>query len=136
MHACVLSENLINKPKACVMMNVYEVMIPIVAIISTFTFLTVAVYLFFSSRHKERMALMDHNLDATIFNLNQNGNRSLKSGLLFTMIGVGLILGDILERLGLLSEDVAYFAMVFLMGGLALVAYHSFVAKKGTPDDI
>ena len=117
-------------------MNVYEIMIPIVAIISTFTFLTITAYLYFSSRHKERMALMDHNLDATIFNFNRKGNRSLRTGLLLSMIGVGLILGDVLQRLRLLTEDVSYFSMVFLMGGIALVAYHLYMAKGDTPDEL
>lgn len=117
-------------------MNVYDFTIPIVAIISTFTFLTVAVYLLISSRHRERMELIERNLDASVFSTRKNGNRALKNGLLFSMIGIGLILGDVLERLGLLQEEVAYFAMIFLMGGLALLTYHTYVSKKKPEDEI
>ena len=117
-------------------MNIYAITIPIVAIISTFTFLTVAFYLLISSRHRERMELMERNLDASVFTPQKNENRSLKNGLLFTMIGIGLILGDVMERLSLLQEDIAYFAMIFLMGGLGLLTCHTYVSKKKPEDEI
>lgn len=116
-------------------MNIYEITIPIVAILSTFTFLTVSVYLYFSSRHNERMALIERGLDASILRVDKRGNRALKFGLLFVMVGIGLVFGDAFYRIGLLSEEVSYFSMIFLMGGLALLLYHFYLTKKEKVED-
>ena len=53
---------------------------------------------------------------------------TLKFGMLFVGIAVGILLGNILEVSTQLEEEVAYFSMVFLFGGAGLIINY-FVEK-------
>jgi len=44
-------------------------------------------------------------------------------------IAIGLFLGNVLSCTTELQQEVAYFSMVFIFGGLALVIFH-FIDKK------
>ncbi|MCD4679162.1 MAG: hypothetical protein K8S00_02125 [Bacteroidales bacterium] len=82
-------------------------------------------------RRKERMALIEKGVDASKLNYfkKQTTASSLKYGLLLIGIAVGLLLGDVLSVTTELQQEVAYFSMVFIFGGLALVIFH-FIDKK------
>ena len=82
-------------------------------------------------RRKERMALIEKGVDASKLNYfkKQTTAASLKYGLLLIGIAVGLLLGDVLSVTTELQQEVAYFSMVFIFGGLALVIFH-FIDKK------
>jgi hypothetical protein len=45
----------------------------------------------------------------------------LKYGLLFTGIGLGLIIANILVSTGAMDREAAYFSLVSLFGGIALI---------------
>lgn len=103
----------------------------VVAIISVFGFLAFLVFMFFSTRHKERMSLIEHGKDASLFSGNAPGHYStLKWGLLLVFIGMGLGIG--------LWFDVRYdndgplvtFPSVFIMGGLGLLTYYKMVKER------
>ncbi|MBK6347049.1 MAG: hypothetical protein IPN08_01785 [Bacteroidales bacterium] len=72
-------------------------------------------------RRKERMALLDRGLDPMSFEKKSNDFSSLKYGLLFTGIGCGLILANILVSSGVMEREAAYFSLVSLFGGIALI---------------
>lgn len=72
-------------------------------------------------RRKERMALLDRGLDPMSFEKNSDDFSSLKYGLLFTGIGFGLILANILVSTGAMEREAAYFSLVSLFGGIALI---------------
>lgn len=72
-------------------------------------------------RRKERMALIDRGLDPLSFESKSNDFSSLKYGLLFTGIGFGLILANILVNTGTMEREAAYFSLVSLFGGIALI---------------
>jgi hypothetical protein len=72
-------------------------------------------------RRKERMALLDRGLDPMSFEKNSNDFSSLKYGLLFTGIGCGLIIANILVSSGVMEREAAYFSLVSLFGGIALI---------------
>ena len=81
-------------------------------------------------RKKERMALLEKGVDASkLIFPRQSSSAPLKYGLLLIGISVGLLLGNILSVTTELQQEVAYFSMVFIFGGLALVIFH-FVDKK------
>lgn len=98
-------------------------MIPILAIIGTFGSIIILVYMFFSSRNKERMALIEHGKDAGIFKAAQSQIESLKFGIVAVMIGIGLLIGHLLEKAGL-PEFVAYFSMILILGGAGLTGFY------------
>jgi hypothetical protein len=100
----------------------------VTAIIFGFTY--AVIYLFV--RKRERLALLEKGVDAKIFlSPRKEQNFSpLKIGLLLIGIAVGLFMGDILYSSGILKiDDVSYFSMIFLFGGLALVISH-FIEKN------
>ncbi|MCB9016943.1 MAG: hypothetical protein H6541_14245 [Lentimicrobiaceae bacterium] len=72
-------------------------------------------------RRKERMALLDRGLDPTSFEKKSNDFSSLKYGLLFTGVGLGLLLANILVSTGAMEREAAYFSLVSLFGGIALI---------------
>lgn len=111
--------------------------IPIVAITSTFGAAVLIIYIIRSSLHRERMAMIEKGYDATLLkpaaNRDTGKYNSLKWGMVAIGVGVGLLLGNILESYVGMSDDVAYFSMIFLCGGAGLVLYYLIVSRqKGT----
>ena len=103
--------------------------IPIIAIISNFAAIIIWIYLFYTSRHRERMALIERGVDASIFRVNQDPTSALKYGLFLVFAGVGVLMGYLLEAIGL-PAFVAYFSMVLIFGGSGLVGFYSYAQKK------
>lgn len=106
----------------------------IVAIISVFSTIIVVAYLFFNSRHKVRMALIQHGQEATIFREDKDANSALKYGMVAVGLGLGLFAGSLLDSIGF--QDVsAYFGMMLFFGGASLILYYLIVKKKIITDD-
>lgn len=59
---------------------------------------------------------------------NYNTPASLKWGMVLLAIGLGLFFGNLLENLGIGSEELT-FALMFIVGGLAMIVYY-FIALK------
>jgi membrane associated rhomboid family serine protease len=83
------------------------------------------------NRNKERMAILQSGADPNLFkdDYRPARNTSLKLGILFISIAVGIIVGFIVQASYYLPDAVAYFASVFLFGGLGLLIT-VFVDKK------
>jgi len=89
-------------------------------------------YNFYSTRHKERLALIEKGADASLFNTGKEGSRSganwskftLKMGMLAMGVAVGIVVGAILSNANILNEDANYPAMIFFFGGLSLVVFY------------
>ncbi len=84
------------------------------------------IYLLVSARNKERMALIEKGADASIF-YNKNKRITpvwkvliLNLSLLLTGIGIGIIIGGILDYNFGIHGEVAYPGTIFLMAGLGL----------------
>ncbi len=98
------------------------------AIIAIGFFLSVfgIVYLFLSTRNKERLALIEKGADAGIFMKGkQNGSSVgkviiLNFALLLMGIGVGVFIALLLTTYTGLNTDAIYPAMIFTMAGLGL----------------
>ena len=85
-------------------------------------------YLYFSTRNKERLALIEKGADASIF---MKGKQQaapiwkvliLNLALLLMGIGIGIFIASILHyNLGV-DDDVAYPGTIFLMAGIGLFA--------------
>ncbi len=111
-------------------MNGPEILIPILAVGGFFASIIVWVYMHYSSRHRERMALIESGKDANIFEpTRRNRANALKYGIVGAMSGIGLLFGSILESFGMESE-VAYFSMTLLLGGIGLVGFYMLTNAK------
>ncbi|AUC85078.1 hypothetical protein CW731_07150 [Polaribacter sp. ALD11] len=102
-----------------------------VAIVFMFLFAIIfgIFYLFFSTRNKERLALIDKGVDATIFMKGQQNRKAapfwkiliLNLGLLAMGIGTGMFVGSILYKHLGFENEVAYIGSMFLCAGGALL---------------
>lgn len=90
-------------------------------------------YMYYTTRHKERLALIEKGADASLFNTGKvkTGTSfswskfSLKTGMLFVGIGLGVIAGAICESASVFAnEETGYISMIFIFGGLSLVLFY------------
>jgi flagellar biosynthesis protein FliQ len=96
-----------------------EILIPISLFLAIFG----VVYLYFSTRNKERLALIEKGLDASIFRMRENSSERviiLNLALLFIGIGVGVFIALLLSTYTSLDKGALYPAMIFLMAGISL----------------
>ena len=84
--------------------------------------------------NEERMAMIEKGADAKLFK-SQRGFIALRFGLLLIGAGIGLLVGSILENTYRMEEEVAYFSMLFLFGGLGLSASHYLETKQRAKED-
>jgi hypothetical protein len=108
-------------------MDAGEVIVPIAFFLVVFGI----VYLYYSSRNKERLALIEKGAEASIFygpKSERSGKWILKVGILAIGVALGVLVGAALESAGM-DHDVAYPASIFLFGGIALVAAY-FLARR------
>jgi hypothetical protein len=95
-----------------------EFLIPI----SFFAMIFGIVYIFV--RRKERLAMIEKGADPSIFKKRSHSPESLKWGMLFVGIGLGILLGKIFAAYSCLGDEASMFSMICLFGGLSLVIYH------------
>ena len=103
--------------------------IGLIAVIGMFSAIIIIAYLYINSRHKIRMSLIEHGQDATIFKEDKDLPSSLKYGMVAIGLGMGLFIGNILDRIGL-REGPAYLGSMLMLGGAGLVLYHLLTGKK------
>jgi len=103
------------------------VMVPIVSIVGAFIMI---VYLR-KYQNQERMSMIEKGVDPQLFNINRVRSTSgpLRASLLLIGAGIGLLLGYFLDR-AFYMEEVGYFAMLFIFGGLGLGASYLIEEKK------
>jgi len=87
-------------------------------------------YLHYSTRNKERLALIEKGADASIFFSAKAAQKKsavpiwkiliLNMSVLLMGIGAGIFIGSVLEAYTLIDEGVCYTGSIFLMAGLAL----------------
>jgi hypothetical protein len=83
-------------------------------------------YLYFSTRNKERLALIEKGVDASIF-MKGKGHTApiwkvliLNLALLLMGIGLGVFIALVLAHYTTLDEDAIYPAVIFFMAGVGL----------------
>ena len=112
-----------------------EVVMGMFAMTGFFGSIILGLYLFFTTRHKERMALLESGNDASIFfgKAKPYSSNSLKFGLLFLGIGAGILLATLLSGMGM-QEEPAYFSCMLVCGGLGLISYYRIEQRKNQED--
>lgn len=93
-------------------------------------------YLFFSTRNKERLALIEKGADASIFMKGHAKNAApfwkvliLNLSLLLMGIGLGVFLALLLDTYTSLDSDAVYPATIFFMAGVGLFAGFNLTKK-------
>lgn len=111
---------------------VADVLVPI----SFFLVVFGMVYLFLSTRNKERLALIEKGVDASVFMRGPKANSGsfykvvlLNIALLLMGIGLGIFLGLILSTYTSLNSEAIYPAVIFFTAGAALFIGFSMTRK-------
>ncbi len=86
-------------------------------------------------RRKERLLLIEKGMNSPELKSDLPVFSGLKFGLFFIGIGIGVLIASILTALILIEPEVAYFSMIFLFGGLALVIHHIIDKKQKQKQD-
>lgn len=94
------------------------------AILSVFGFFGFLAYMFYSTRHRERMALIESGQDAGIFRGISRRLSALKWGLVLTMIGLGLGTGIYIDYNNNHDGPIVTFPMVFCFAGIGLLIFY------------
>jgi hypothetical protein len=103
-----------------------EILIPI----SLFACIFGIVYLYLTTRNRERMALIEKGADASLFNTGKTiwrGSIIINLAFLAMGIGTGVLIGAGLEMIGM-DDEVAFPASIFIFAGLGL--YLSFMVNR------
>jgi hypothetical protein len=101
--------------------------------ISLFAMVLGIVYLVI--RKRERLALLEKGVDASVFGQNKHSNATLKWGLFLIGVGIGLLIAQALVRADAMDVEAAYFSMIFLFGGIALVISYFLDRKRRMGQD-
>ena len=104
----------------------------LIAFIALFATVFGILYVHYTTRNKERMALIEKGADASLFNTGKEntglnfkwGKFTLKIGMLFMGIALGIIAGALLSNAGVMVEGANYTSMIFFFGGLSLVLFY------------
>lgn len=113
----------------------------ILATIGLFVSLIVFIVSFFKTRHTERMALINSGRTAKIFDEKDGeSNGTLKLGLFLLSVGLGLLIGLIVDNI-LGTEPAGSFVSILVLGGMSLIIYHFYIEGKrkernSNPDDL
>ena len=87
--------------------------------IGFFLALFAILYVYWTTRTKERLALIEKGVDAGIFKGECSKYALLKWGIFMIAVAVGVVSGFALSTV--MNEVVAFFTMILLAGGIGLI---------------
>jgi hypothetical protein len=87
--------------------------------LSFFLALFAILYVYWTTRTKERLALIEKGVDAGIFKVGGSKYALLKWGIFLIALAVGVISGYALANV--IDEVAAFFTMILLFGGIGLI---------------
>ena len=87
-------------------------------------------YVYITARNKERLSMIEKGADASMFSTKRKYYAmTLKLGMLLVGISLGILIGSFIDEYTTLPEEVGYFSMIFLFGGVALIT-NALMEKK------
>lgn len=94
-------------------------------------------YLYYSTRNKERLALIEKGIDASIFKKGKGHTAPiwkvliLNLALLLMGIGIGTFIAMLLSEYTTLNEEALYTSIIFFMAGVGLFIGFDMTKKLG-----
>lgn len=101
-----------------------DILVPIFAMVTTFGTIFGIAYIFFMTRHRERISMMEKGFDPKLFQTEKKSNAALKYGLFLFGIGIGVCVGYALEEFAGWKPEASYFSGILIFGGLGLLAFY------------
>ncbi len=106
-----------------------EFVVAIIAIMGLSISSITAIVLFFKTRHRERLALIKYDKDATVFNKEKYpGKSTLKWALVMMGAGAGIMVGFLIDSI-FNTEPGGTFASLIFFGGAGLFLYYSHMRR-------
>lgn len=105
-------------------MNSVEILVPL----GFFGMIVALVYI--QARKRVQLTLIQHKADAAMLKSDKDANGALKFGLIMVGIAVGILLGNFLTGVHGMQEEVAYFSMMLIFGGISLLVYYFFMKQE------
>jgi heme A synthase len=103
-------------------MEFLEALTGILITTSVFAAIVLSLYFYLRARNQERMAMIEKGYQPKELVFGKNKSlRSLKTGIFFMGVALGIFFGHLIGRYTVINEVVAYFVMILLLGGLALI---------------
>ncbi len=95
------------------------------------------VYMSVTARNRERMAMIEKGADPSLFEAKKKptGGGIMKLGMFLLGIGLGVLVANFLVGIGM-DHNSAYPSMIFIFGGLALIASHIYQRKQDQEDEL
>jgi len=95
-----------------------DILVPITFFLTLFAIL----YVYYTTRMKVRQAMIQKGADASLFKNAPSKYSLLKWGIFMVALAIGVIAGYALSTV--INEVAAFGTMIFLFGGLGLIAAH------------
>ena len=114
------------------------ILIPLMGIIWPMLALIIFVYMHYSSKNKIRMALIESGRDASIFRSRKKVDRlrTLKNGVVSLMVGLGVMVGYLMNQIAGIPEEVALVSSIFLFIGMGLIAFYAYAMKQPISEEV
>ncbi len=113
-----------NRNKNNLKFNIMEgLFVPIGFFLAIFAIL----YVYWTTRTKERLALVEKGLDAGIFKGECSQLSLVKWGIFLIAVGLGVVVGFALSNV--MNEVVAFFTAILVLGGLGLIVAYVITSK-------
>jgi hypothetical protein len=107
------------------------ILVPLMAIVGFFASIIIWIYMHYSSRYKERMALLEYGKDTGTFDIDKSERgKTLKYGIVGVMAGLGLFIASVLDHTLGMGADSVYVALTLLFGGAGLIGYYYIRSPK------
>ncbi|MCF6356160.1 MAG: hypothetical protein L3J54_00015 [Draconibacterium sp.] len=89
--------------------------------VSLFLMIFAILYVYYTTRSRERLALVEKGMDANIFKMDPARRKMdlVKWGIFMIALAIGVVTGFLLSNV--INEVVAFFTMILLFGGLGLI---------------
>ncbi len=106
---------------------------PVIVFIALFATVFGVTYVFFTTRNKERLAMIEKGADASLFE--RKGMKFsiakfiLNLALLLMGIGLGIFVGSLIDQNTTIYPEIAISSMIFIFGGLGLITGF-FITRK------
>lgn len=97
--------------------------VPIAFFLTIFAIL----YVYYTTRSRERLALVEKGADASLFKVPDSKYTLLKWGIFLIALAVGVISGFALSNV--VNEVVAFFTAILLFGGIGLIVAYWVTSK-------
>lgn len=125
-------------------MDFFEAIIPLFGILFTFGIPGILIFWFRYTKHRERMRMIEKGLtpeEITAYFKNikdprkpRNPYSSLKYGILFLFVGMGILVANILYEFYDFEEGIG-FGLVITFAGIGLLVYYGIISAKLKKED-